>query len=300
MPITCTIPFWALGWAGPNQAGQSQRQRQLPIIASPRFVALFLDSWSRCSTTHQPHRPLLTFSPRLPSDLNSSHSLPQPQLQLPLILSQLSATCRRLLRPRRPRGCETAPFARSRSPSDFPQAGARSAVEVPSRRPRTPRPPPQRLATVTMVVGPTVDQPPDYSGPAPDLSLVFQHPQGLLAARSITKTLIRQAKAAALPASTDPQSSSSPPQSRPGMDSNHAGMLNSLFAFSDSPGQSSSARQGGPRPIAPAPSAPSCETADKCMFSLDLYSEPYLVGRSVSNNIASSRRPKRIHSLPSY
>jgi hypothetical protein len=91
--------------------------------------------------------------------------------------------------------------------------------------------------TTTMTPDRLLDRSSEPLDPPADLSLVFRHPQGLLAARAIARSLITQAQRAAQ--TTDsrqpPAISPSGPGSlsTPDMDLSSASMLSTLLAFTE-------------------------------------------------------------------
>ena len=115
--------------------------------------------------------------------------------------------------------------------------------------------------------GRPVDCPSDHQDPPVDLSLVFKHPQGLLTARSIAKSLIVKAQRATQPVHPALKTGSPPSQSVPDMDPSDTGILNNLLTFTDPQSDVSRESLHGAQHTTITPEGQSHEMPDRCMLS---------------------------------
>jgi hypothetical protein len=104
-----------------------------------------------------------------------------------------------------------------------------------------------------------------------ELSQVFRHPQGLVAARAIAKSLIIQSQRSAQPIDPSPpqttSSSSLGFQSTPGVDPDSTNMLNNLLAFSDNQSQTPGEGSDVAQLVTSDPRGESHEAPDRCTLS---------------------------------
>jgi len=126
-----------------------------------------------------------------------------------------------------------------------------------------------------------------------DLSQVFKHPQGLVAARAIAKSLIVQSRRSAQPIDPSPPQTGSSSnlgfQSTPDMDSNNTNVLNILLAFSENQSQSSGEGSDVARVIKLDPRDENHEAPDRCtlfFFNAPICSSP-IHAEADSNNRSS-------------